>query len=507
MKHRNILIIIFLLTLLLFSLPTLAQENTVTMLVTRDPVSLDPHTTRDPGAPVIMAYIYDTLVYQDETGQVRPQLAESWTVDETGTTITFNLRDDVVFSDGTPVTADDVVWTFERLQEVGQRSLIYGDMASISGLNAIDNHTVEITLSEPSASLFSALSYPYAGILNPAVVQAAGENYGQNPVGSGPFMLEAWQPEESITLVPNPLYNGHRPWAENDAPPTLTIEMRFVNDQSTRANALLAGDADMAYLASGAQVQRFEGLDGYTVLDSPGRSLVYAGFNTGGGVMADPIVRQAVAQAINRNDIALVATEGLAQVVNTPLPSNLLGYNPGIDAAAPGYDPQAARQLLGDAGYSNLNITLITSTFPTFQAIATIMQAQLAQIGITVEVVVMDFAALVEAANAGDYDMLITRYDWNDPDVLTRYVGSEARGSTNRYFYSSDEMDALLAQGRATYDETERAAVYAEIQQILLRDLPIMGLYVPVTKVVVNNRVQNVGLLHTHIILDDATLR
>ncbi|NJO83291.1 MAG: ABC transporter substrate-binding protein [Blastochloris sp.] len=281
MAHLRIMVLAAL-VLALFSVSTAAAQDdtTLTMIVTRDPVSLDPQTTLDPGAPILLAYIYDTLVYQTPTGEVLPSLAEDWTLGEDNLSITFNLRPGIQFSNGEPLNAEAVIYTFERLQGVGQRSLIYDEISNITSFEAADDLTVTFQLAQPSATLLSALTYPYAGILEPSAVEAAGESYGQNPVGTGSFMLDSWVSESEMTLIPNPNYAGHRPWTDAAAPPTIDrLLVRFSADESARVNALLAGEADVIYVASGGQVARAS--ESGTVLESPARALVYLGFNTG----------------------------------------------------------------------------------------------------------------------------------------------------------------------------------------------------------------------------------
>jgi peptide/nickel transport system substrate-binding protein len=486
--------------------PVAAQDNTVTMIVTRDPVSLDPHAAVDPGAPILMNYVYDTLVYQSPEGEVLPSLAEGWTVSEDNLTITFELKPGIVFSDGSPLNADAVIFTFERLQEVGQRSLIYTDIANITGFEKVDDLTVSFNLAEPSATLLSALTYPYGAILSPTAVEAAGDEYGLNPIGTGPFMLESWTTESEMSFVPNPNYAGHRPWTEAATPPSIDrLVVRFSTDEAARVNALEAGEADIIYLASGTQMNRIG--EGYTVFDSPARALVYAGFNTARAPFDDPAVRRAVEQAINKDDILAVAAEGVGQVTDSPLPPTIFGYDEAIAASGASFDVEAAQVALNDAGVQTpLTINILTSTFPTFEAIAVVMQAQLAALGINAEITVLDFAAVREAALAGEYDLLITRYDWNDPDVLWRYFGTANQGDTNRYFYSNPGLDELLIDGRTTFDQDQRYQIYNEAQQLLLQDTPLIPLYVPVTIVVVSERIQNAELLHSHVVLEDAVV-
>jgi peptide/nickel transport system substrate-binding protein len=501
----------FLFLTLLFSVfglaPAAAQDNsTVTMIVTRDPISLDPHGTVDSGAPILMNYLYDTLVYQSPEGEVMPSLADNWTVSDDNLTITFELKPNIVFSDGSPLNADAVIFTFERLQEIGQRSLIYGDLMNVASFEKVDDLTVSFTLRSPSVTLLSALTYPYAAILSPTAVEAAGETYGLNPVGTGAFMLESWTAESEMVFVPNPNYAGHRPWVEATTPPSIErLIVRFSADEAARVNALEAGEADIIYLSSGSQLSRIT--DEYTVYDDPSRALVYVGFNASHAPFDNAAVRRAVEQAINKDDIVAVAAEGVGEVTGSPLPPTIFGYDEAIAASSPTFDVAAAQAGLTEAGVQTpLNVKILTSAFPTYEAIAVVMQAQLAALGINAEITVLDFAAVREAALSGDYDLLITRYDWNDPDVLWRYFGTDNQGDTNRLFYSNPALDELLVEGRTTFDQDARYEVYNEAQQLLLEDAPMIPLYVPVTIVVVSDRLQNTSLLHSHVVLEDATV-
>jgi peptide/nickel transport system substrate-binding protein len=505
MLHKRLHFLALLLLVLVSAAAVSAQETaTVTMIVTRDPVSLDPQTTLDPGAPILLAYIYDTLVYQTPTGEVLPALADHWTVSDDNLTVTFTLKPGIGFSNGAPLNADAVIYTFERLQTVGMRSLIYAEISGVTRFEKIDDLTVAFHLAQPSAALLSALTYPYAGILDPAAVEAAGDAYGQNPVGTGAFMLDSWMAESELTLVPNPNYAGHRPWAEVTTLPTIErLRVRFSTDEAARVNALLAGEADIIYLASGGQAARLDG--SAAVLQSPGRALVYLGFNTARAPFDNADVRRAVAQAINRDDILTLSAEGLGESVGSALPPTVFGYDDAISQSAPAYDPVAAQQRLTDVVIDR-PITILTSTFPTFQAIAVVLQAELAAVGIASEIAVQDFSAVRETALAGNYDILITRYDWNDPDVLWRYLGTANLGDTNRYFYSNPALDELLIAGQRAFDPAERAALYADAQRLIIDEAPIIPLYMPITLVAVGERVQNVELLHSHVALEDAVI-
>lgn len=488
-------------------LPVAAQDNaqSVTMALTRDPVTFDPQGAIDPSAPVLLQYVYETLLFQDEAGDIHPFLAESWTVEDDGKSVVFALRQGVTFSNGSPFNADSVIFTFERLQEVGQRSFIYSEIMNVEAFEKVDDYTVRFRLREPSATLLSALTYAYAAILDPAAVEAAGDNYGMEPVGTGPYMLTNWVSQNSMTLTRNPHYAGQHPLDEGTGAID-EIRIRFTADQSARVNALLAGEIDIAYLTSAPQLARLQADPDFTVLESPSRGLVFIGFNTARPPFDDPAIRRAVSQAIQKQDIVDVAAEGMGVVVNTPLAPSIFGYDPALEQEALPYDPDAAHAALEAAGLSGTNVTLLTSNFPGYETMATVIQAQLAQVGISAEVEVLDFAAVAETATAGDYNLLLTRYDWNDPDLLRIYLSEASMGRGNRYFYANPDLDALTARGKAEFDPETRREIYAEAQRIVMEDMPWIPLHMGITKVVVNNRVQNVRLINSHVFLNDATI-
>lgn len=489
--------LIILLVLMVAMTVTADSHTTVTLVLSSDPQTLDPQGRPHPSHAAILPYIYDTLVYQDENGLIQPFLAESWSASEDGLSVTFVLKPDVVFSNGSPVNADAVIYTFQRLQAQGQTSLIYNEISNIAGFEKIDDLTVRFDLTEPSASLLSALSYAFAGILDPEATEAGGEAYGLTPVGSGAFMLADWVQGNSITLVANPNYSGHRP--TGSANDVAELQIRFTSDEAMRVNALLSGEVDIAFLSSAPQLDRIAEDATFTVLESPSRGMVILGVNTE-RVPLD--VRQIIAQAIDKQIIVDIAVPGLAVPVDSPIPPSIYGYNGDLVGMA--YDPEAARAALETVEVGTL--TILTSTYPTNQTIATIIQAQLSEIGIDAEIEVLDFAASREAASAGDYDLLVTNYNWNDPDLLRLYLSTESISAPNYYFYSNADFDALVQQGRTTYDDAARYEIYTQAQQIVMEELPWIPLYMPITKVVVNNRIANVSLLNTHVVLDSAQI-
>lgn len=508
MKFRTTLLILAVFAMLSVGALASAQNNTVTMVLTNDPNTFDPQGAIDPGAPVLLAYVYDTLLFQTDDGRIEPYIAESWDIAEGGQSVTFHLRDDVVFSNGQPLNADAVIYTLERLKRVGQRSFIYSEIMNITHFDKPDDYTVTFNLAQPSSTLLSALTYTYAAILEPGAVEGAGEAYGHEPVGSGPFMIADWTPQNNMRLVRNPNYNGHRPLDIADQPTNIDeMNIRFTRDQSARISALLTGEIDMAYITSAPQLARIADNPDFTIMDNPTRGLIIAGFNTGRAPFDNVLMRQAVAQAIRKQEILDIAAEGLGVVVHSPIAPSIFGHNPALETEALTYDQDAAVQLMEEAGYgSGAEISILTSNFPSYQTMATILQAQLLEIGIRSTIEIQDFAAVREIALSGEYDIVLTRYDWNDPDLLRIYLGTESLGRGNRYAYSNPQLDALLTQGRQEFDPEVRFEIYTEAQRIVMQDIPWVMLHMPITKVVMSNRLTNVGLHHSHVVLDNATV-
>jgi peptide/nickel transport system substrate-binding protein len=509
MKLRTVLLCLTLLAILALSVSLIAaqeEDASVTIVYSIAPGSLDPHTAASPSHPAVLPYIFDTLVHQDETGAIQPHLAESWEISDDGLTITFHLRDDVLFSNGNPVNADAVIYTFQRLQETGQRSFIYGDISRIEEFEKLDEYSVRFHLSEPTAPLFSVLSYIWAGILDPEATETAGEDFGRAPVGSGPYVVADWDAEDTITLTRNPNYHGHRPTDDPEKPSNIAeIKMRFTTDQTTRINALLTGEVDIASISSAPQLERIAGEEGFSVMDDPSRGLAIFGFNCGRAPFDNVLMRRAVAQAVDKQVILdIAAPGGLGVIVDSPIAPSIFGYNPDLEAEALPYDVDAARQLVEEAGYDGSTVTILTSNYPPQPTMATILQAQLAEIGVNAEIEVVDYAASRVQATAGEYDILVTRYNWNDPDLLRLYLSEASIGGPNYYFFANAELDALTAQGHSEFDPDTRYQIYTDAQRIVMDQMPWVPLYMPVNKVIVNTaRLSGVELIHSFVVLDN----
>jgi peptide/nickel transport system substrate-binding protein len=332
--------------------------------------------------------------------------------------------------------------------------------------------------------------------------------------------LEDWKAGQSISLVHNPAYAWGPDLVDNRAAPHLERQVfTLIPEASTQLAALEKGEVDILFVNNPAHKRTLEGNPDVQLHEAVLNSLVYLGFNCSKAPFDDPTVRRALSHAVNKEEIVKVALGGLGQVADAPLPPTLPGYSAELKEHALAYDPTQAEVLLQQAGFQRdaegtwsrdgapLTVVLLTSTRAPNETIATLVQSQLAAIGVEVETQMLDSKAVMAATTEGAFDLLLWRYDWNDPDALNIYLGSDRIGSTNRVAYNNPQVDALLAQGAHEMDEAARAALYVEAQKLILADAPWQPLYYPVDIIATGKRLQGskVGYMG-RLLLNDATV-
>lgn len=468
------------------------SEQVLTRAITSEPSGLDPQGPAAAGQNVVLPYLYDTLIYADIDNNLRPYLAESWEMAPDGLSATFILRENITFHDGTPLDAAAVQFTFERLREQGERSMLAGMIANIESIEAVDERTVMFHFRQPSSTFLSSVANIYAGIVSPAAVEQAGENFPMSPVGSGAYMLERWDPGVAITLVKNPNYAWPPAMVENQGPPRPDrLVFKIIPDVSQQISALEAGEVDVLFVNQTSHIARLEQNPEVELVETTLNSLIYLGFNLERAPFDDLRLRQAFSHAVNKAELVETALGGVGEPAFAPLAPTLPGFDPSLQEYELGFDLEKTAQLLTEAGYTRdasgawskdgrpLTARLLTSTRPPNQALATVLQSQFKAAGVQVEVVQLDATAVQEALAQGDYDLMLWRYDWNDADVLRVYLSSARIGRTNRNNYSNPQVDALLEQAAAELDDAARDALYLEAQQLILQDAPWQPLYTP----------------------------
>lgn len=432
-------------------------KDTLTVAFRAEPTNLDPHNNGSLSSFAVERAIFDRLVDRDENGDIVPMLATKWEVLD-DTTIRFYLRDDVYFHNGEKLTAEDVVYTIQRA-EVMSGSKAY--MAAFDGENttAVEEYVVDVKMHEPFAAAFNYLASARGNIVCKKAVEEMGvDEYGRNPVGSGPFKFVDWVSGDRVNLVRNDEYWGEKPAYKN-------LVCRIITEDNSRTIELETGGVDIALHVSGKDVESLNSNPDTQALVGTGYSYTYIAFNTlDFDLFKDVRVRQALAMALDREAIIQVVWNGYATVADSEIPSNFMGYKPesGME-----YNPEEARALLEEAGFDFENTEIVYSipNNTDQRNLAEVVQNMWSAIGVKVKIDTYEQATLSEKGLAGEIMMYSATESAasGDPDNALYFYKD---GTTGRS-HDDDYIREMIIKGRQTYDDAERTAIYNELVDYL----------------------------------------
>ncbi len=482
------------------------EAATAVMLIESSPLNLDPRVGTDAQSERIGELIFEGLVRRDENFELQPRLAESWQIPDPLTYI-FHLRRDVHFHDGRALSAGDVKWTLDSLLSGKIRSAKTSAYRYVERVETPDDFTVVIHLKEPYAALLWNLSDGAMGV----VPKGAGEELSRHPVGTGPFRFVSETPDREVVIERNEQY-----WGKHAG--VARVRFNVVPDATTRALELRKGSADVEINAlPGDMIPALAGNPRLAVEQAPGTSYQYLAMNLRDPILKNPRVRQALAYAIDRGPLIHYLWHDMARPANSVLPPQHWAY----DKQAKTYlhDTAKARELLDEAGYRpgadgvRIHLVMKTSTDETTRLLCAVLQQQLREVGIALDIRSYEFATFYADVVKGAFQLYSLRWvggSNQDPDVFENVFDSAsfAPKRANRGYYSNPEVDALIARGRRSVDEKERAAAYAEIQEIVGRDLPYVNLWWSDNVLVHTRRLENVRITAAgnYDFLRDATL-
>lgn len=476
-------------------------------------VTLDPQMATDVPSSNVSTNIYDTLVTFDENMNIVGSLAEEFKqVDDT--TWEFKLRSGVKFHDGSDLTADDVVATFNRVLDpnVGSpRAFLY---EMITNVEAVDELTVRFTLEYPFAPFPAHLAHEGGSILSEESIQkdyeemekgeTAGAYIGTNPIGTGYFKLDQWEPGDYLKLVRNDDYWGEK--AKLDS-----VTFRVVDEALTRIAELEVDNAHIIEPLNPSNMAQVENIAHASVYKRASLSLAYIGFNMEKEPFNDVRVRQAISHAIDKTQILEGIYEGTGVPAVGPLAPDVWGYDPTVKPLE--YDLEKAKSLLAEAGYADgFSTTIWTNDNPDRMKMAEYVQAALKELNIEVKIEVMEWGTYLAQTAAGNHDMFILGWSTAtaDADYATYplFHSSNVGEPGNRTFTKDAELDKILEEARVETDETKRKELYRQAQEKLVEIAPMIYLLHTDLIVGVNDKVQGFSISPSGMFqLKDVTLK
>jgi len=455
--------------------PTPAPKRGGTLIAARaaDATGIDPHKQTAFASFRMLELIYDPLFAFDKDLKIVPNLAESWKFSDDAKTLTVTLRKNVKFHTGNPMTSEDVKFSFERILDEKTGAAARSTFAGIDKMDTPDPYTIVFTLKAPNAAILSAMTNPNSAIIDKKAV-TGGADPAKVDVGTGAFMIDKWDPDRTFTMKANKDF-----WLPG-LPRLDAIEWRTIPDESSILAGLRAKTLDWAFI-NDPRVAIRAGAGGSTLNISRAPALAYhvLQLNAKRPMFTDVRVRQAIACAIDRQEVLDTASLGEGEVTGPATPpfyranlNDLFCYKKDVDKA---------KQLLADAKVTNLKFKIMAATGepPTAVAEAQNIQAQLKKIGIETEIETLELGVYVDRWLKADFDAVVALNGGNpDPDVMF-YRYWHSTGNLNKVAnYASPEIDKLLEQGRAVADPEKRKPIYIEIQKKLTEAAPWVWLYV-----------------------------
>jgi peptide/nickel transport system substrate-binding protein len=463
------------------------DPDALVVVLPRDAEQLDPRFVGDPYGLRVSRLLFASLVTIDpRTLEVVPDLARSVTA-KSPTEFLVELREGLVFSDGSALDAEDVVATFEGVVDPALHSRYAHTYRRIREMRMIGSHTVLFVLHEPHGTFLTDLELPIVRAEDAHRRIATPED--PFPVGAGPYRLVRRDPGV-LELRANPHWHRGKPTYPS-------VRLVVIRDDNTRALRMLAGQGDLAIASiPPLLLPMFERDDRFELRTAAGISTMYLGFDTRSSKLGDPLVRRAIAHAIDRELLVRAKYDGLASVTETWIPAGHWAVADDLPTYV--YDPKRARLLLDRAGFPDppgdpprMRLVLRTTSERFRQSVARAIAAMLRDVGVEVDVRPSETATLIDDLNRGRFEMTLLEVpEVIEPHVLSWFFDSSripgpTSDGANRWRYANQRLDALFDLGRRSIDREARVRVYQEVQRILARDLPVVPLWHPDTVAVV----------------------
>ncbi|MFX3672890.1 MAG: ABC transporter substrate-binding protein [Paenisporosarcina sp.] len=462
-------------------------EQTLTYATISDAVGLSPILTNDSVSSSVSEQVYEKLFDRNpETMEIEPKLAESYENPDENTWV-IKLKEGIKFHDGTPFNAEAVKYTFDKLRNPETAAPRASLLEPVDTITVVDENTVEIKTKYPYGSFLAALSHSNAAIVSPTADQK--QDLMNKPVGTGPFKFVSWTPGDQIVLEANNEY-----W--NEAPVLKKVIFKVVPEVTTAISMLQTGEVQFIDGLPTEQIGRIESMNDVDIIKKDGTPVYYLTVNHSKELSKNPEFRKAVASSIDREAV-VSKLNGLGVRSDSVLGPQVFGHDDSADEAGTPYDAEAAKEIVKKNGFGDKTIKLLAANRGSNTLMAEIVQAQLTETGFKVEIESLEWAAFLDAARAGNYDL--TFLSWSNvtgdgSEMLYPNFHSENIGNSNFGQYNNPEFDKLVDSSRTTVDQDQRKEYLNQANQLMLEDNAVVVMYHGVVTSATNKSVKGLEL-------------
>ena len=480
------------------AVPTMAMAaptGTLVIAENETPENLDPANATNSTVDELLLGAYDPLVqFSAGATEVSPRLAKSWEISPDGLTYTFKLRDDVLFHDGSKLTAEDVKFTLDRLKAAAANVL--NDMGPYTSAEVVDPTTVKLHLSAPFGPFLSALSRIY--VVNKALVEPhMGDDHARqwlsvNEAGSGPYMITAYNPTESVTLKAFDKY-----WGGWDGNHVAEVVFRYITEPSTQLSLLKSGEVHIAPDITVEDKIALKTEPGFVVDVGGAATPLFFDFNTASkGPTGNKKFREMLSKTFDRQLHLDQVLMGFGALPDGPLPANWMGHEAGTEQA---FDLEAAKKMVEENGWKGTTLTVrYLPAILEEKAAVEQLQSNLAEIGITLNAEGMTWpaqaATLQKVETTADINMIYSFPVFPDPHAIlnSTFNGAltGAKGGYNWAQYSNPDVDALLNEAASSSDSAKRAELYKKAQKLIGEDYVVITVSNPGSVVALSDKVE-----------------
>jgi peptide/nickel transport system substrate-binding protein len=472
-----------------------------------EPPTLDIHLSPYCGRE--FRHLGATLISKDpKTGEYLPYLAESWEMSEDGLTWDFHLREGITFHNGDPLTAEDFRWTYERVLDPATQAPTAGQpLGPVDSVEVVDDHTLRLVLSQPFYPLLENLELPFTQPLSKRAVEEWGDQYGRHPVGVGPYKFKEWVTGDKLILERYADYDWAPPFLHAGPAYIETIEYRYIPEYATMLAGLEAGEVDFAEIVLAKDVERLRELGTINVYEAyMGGMRPYVSMNVSQAPFDSLEVRQAFNYAVNKDALIQIVAGGHGVPQYGPASHVTHGYWDGVEEIGYRFDPEKAKGLLEEAGYTMgsdgiyekdgepLHIVLKAEPVAPFNKVAEVLQQQYREVGIDVEIEQQEYSLMQGDLMGGTYQAAVYGYDYTEFYVVWVFFHSDNIGALNFVRQENPELDGYLDSSAYELDPEKRQEAVNEAQRVIVEQAYAVPLYTPTFFLPMNARVKGASI-------------